>query len=60
LGLIAAFLFSTLLISAACVIKAGTGIAIGGFIIGDVLPGAYVIQVNGNQEDFAQAELAIS
>jgi hypothetical protein len=44
--------------SAACAIQAGTGIANGGFIIGNVLPGSYVIQVTGNQGDFAQAVLS--
>ena len=45
--------------SAACVIQAGTGVAYGGFIIGNVLPGSYVIQVTGNQGDFAQTVLAV-
>ena len=45
--------------TAACVIQAGTGIAYGGFIIGNVLPGSYVIQVTGNQGDFAQTVLAV-
>jgi len=45
--------------TAACVIQAGTGVAYGGFIIGNVLPGEYVIQVTGNQGDFAQTVLAI-
>jgi hypothetical protein len=44
--------------SAACAIQAGTGVANGGFIIGDVLPGSYVIQVTGNQGDFAQTVLS--
>ena len=44
--------------SAACAIQAGTGVANGGFIIGNVLPGSYVIQVTGNQGDFAQAVLS--
>jgi len=43
----------------ACVIQAGTGIANGGFIIGNVLPGAYVIQVTGDQGDFAQTVVAV-
>ena len=46
--------------SSACAIQMGTGIANGGFIIGNVLPGAYVIQVTGDQGDFAQTVLAIS
>jgi hypothetical protein len=45
--------------TAACVIQAGTGVAYGGFIVGNVLPGSYVIQVTGNQGDFAQTVLAI-
>jgi hypothetical protein len=43
----------------ACVIQAGTGVAHGGFIVGNVLPGSYVIQVTGNQGDFAQTVLAV-
>jgi len=45
--------------TAACVIQSGTGVAYGGFIVGNVLPGEYVIQVTGNQGDFAQTVLAI-
>jgi hypothetical protein len=45
--------------TAACVIQAGTGVAYGGFIIGNVLPGSYVIQVTGNQGDFAQTVLTV-
>ena len=45
--------------TAACVIQAGTGVAYGGFIVGNVLPGSYVIQVTGNQGDFAQIVLAV-
>ena len=45
--------------SAACAIQAGTGVANGGFIVGNVLPGSYVIQVTGNQGDFAQTVLAV-
>jgi hypothetical protein len=45
--------------TAACVIQAGTGVAHGGFIVGNVLPGSYVIQVTGNQGDFAQTVLAV-
>jgi hypothetical protein len=45
--------------TAACVIQAGTGVAYGGFIIGNVLPGSYVVQVTGNQGDFAQTVLAV-
>jgi hypothetical protein len=46
--------------SAACAIQVGTGVANGGFIIGVALPGSYVIQVTGNQGDFAQTLLSIS
>lgn len=45
--------------TSACVIQAGTGVAYGGFIVGNVLPGSYVIQVTGNQGDFAQTVLAV-
>ena len=45
--------------SAACAIRTGTGVANGGFIIGNVLPGSYLIQVTGNQGDFAQAVLTV-
>ena len=31
----------------------------GGFMLGNVLPGEYVIQVTGNEGDFAQAVLAV-
>ncbi len=45
--------------TAACVIQVGSGDAYGGFIIGNVLPGSYVIQVTGNQGDFAQTLLTV-
>ena len=45
--------------TAACVIQSGTGVATGGFIIGNVLPGEYVIQVTGNQGDFVQTVLSV-
>jgi hypothetical protein len=45
--------------TAACVIQAGTGVAQGSFIVGNVLPGSYVIQVSGNQGDFAQTILVV-
>ena len=45
--------------TSACVIQAGTGVAYGGFIVGNVLPGSYVIQVTGNQGDSAQTVVAI-
>ena len=44
--------------SAACAIQLGTGVAYGGFIVGNVLPGSYVIQVTGDQGDFAQTILS--
>jgi hypothetical protein len=43
----------------ACVIPSGTGMPYGGFIIGNVLPGEYVVQLTGNQGDSAQAILAV-
>jgi len=45
--------------TAACVIQAGTGVAYGGFIVGNVLPGSYVIEVRGDQGDFAQTVLTV-
>lgn len=48
-----------LILNGACVIQEGTGIAYGGFIIGNVLPGEYVIQITGNQGDFAQTVLSV-
>jgi len=45
--------------TAACVIQAGTGFAIGGFVVGNVLPGNYVIQITGNEGDSAQAILVV-
>lgn len=45
--------------TAACVIQSGTGMPYGGFIIGNVLPGEYVVQLTGNQGDSAQAILAV-
>jgi len=47
-------------LSSACVVQAGTGAPYGGFILGNVLPGSYVIQVTGDQGDFAQAVLSVS
>lgn len=44
---------------AACVIQVGSGLPTGGFTIGNVLPGQYVIQITGNQGDFAQALLNV-
>lgn len=46
--------------SAACVIRLGTGVAHGGFIVGNVLPGSYVIQITGNQGDSAQTILSVN
>lgn len=43
---------------AACVTRDGS--VFGGFIVGNVLPGAYVVQASGNQGDFAQAILEIT
>ena len=45
--------------TAACIIQSGTGIAVGGFIIGYVLPGNYVVQIIGDQGDFAQAIVVV-
>ena len=45
--------------TAACVIQSGSGTPHGGFTIGNVLPGEYVIQITGNQGDSAQAILAV-
>ena len=45
--------------TAACAIPSGTGMPYGGFIIGNVLPGEYVVQVTGNQGDSAQAILTV-
>jgi hypothetical protein len=45
--------------TAACVIQSGSGIPNGGFIIGNVLPGQYVIQLIGNQGDSGQAIIAV-
>lgn len=45
--------------TAACVIQSGTGMAVGGFIVGNVLPGNYVVQLTGNAGDFAQAVIVI-
>jgi len=43
--------------TAACIIESGT--ALGSFLIGNVLPGEYVIQITGNQGDSAQALLDV-
>ena len=46
--------------SAACVTRAGTGVVSGSFIVGNVVPGQYVIQVTGDRGDFAQAALNVT
>jgi hypothetical protein len=43
----------------ACVIQAGSGTPHGSFTVGNILPGQYVIQVTGNQGDWAQALLSV-
>ena len=43
----------------ACVTQSGSGILHGGFIIGNVLPGEYVIQLTGNQGDSGQAIITV-
>ena len=43
----------------ACVIQVGSGTPHGSFIIGNVLPGQYVVQINGNRGDSAQAILSV-
>lgn len=48
-----------LILNGACVVQSGTGTPQGGFLIGNVLPGEYVIQVEGNQGDSAQAVVAV-
>lgn len=45
--------------TAACSIQAGSGLPIAGFTIGNALPGQYVIQVTGNQGDYAQAIVSV-
>jgi len=45
--------------TAACVIRLGSGVAYGGFTVGNVLPGQYVIQITGNQGDSAQTIIAV-
>ena len=47
------------ILSQACVVETGTTMVIGSFMIGNVLPGDYVIQVTGNQGDSAQALLEV-
>jgi len=51
---------SMVILSSACVVQAGTGMPNGGFMVGNILPGQYVIQVTGNEGDFAQAILAVN
>ncbi len=50
---------NSLFINSACVVQVGTGAPDGGFIVGNVLPGSYVIQVTGNDGDFAQAIIQV-
>jgi hypothetical protein len=50
----------SVIISGACVIRIGTGLLTGGFIVGYVTPGVqYVIQATGNQGDSAQVLLTV-
>jgi len=49
---------ANVVMSAACVTAGGS--LSGGFMVGNVMPGAYVIQASGNQGDFAQALLQVS
>jgi|SRR5208283_617306 len=49
---------SSVVTSAACVVSAG--VLTGGFIVGNVLPGAYVIEATGDQGDLAQALLNVN
>jgi hypothetical protein len=46
------------IISGACVIQDGS--LAGGFIVGNVLPGAYVIEATGDYGDFAEAILQVT
>jgi len=46
--------------SAGCAVRVGTGVVSGSFIVGNVVPGQYVIEVSGNQGDFAQAVLNVT
>ena len=47
--------------SGACrVVQVGKGLVNGSFLVGNTLPGQYVIQVTGNQGDFAQAVLIVA
>ena len=50
---------SSMILSSACVVNGGTGTPYGGFSIGNVLSGDYVIQVTGNYGDFAQAIIQV-
>jgi len=45
--------------SAACAVVLGSGLTNSSFIIGNVVPGQYLIQISGNQGDFAQAVLNV-
>ena len=44
----------------ACSITGGTGVASGSFTVGNVNPGTYVIQVQGNTGDTAQASFTVT
>ena len=46
--------------SAGCAIQIGTGVTQGSFIVGNVVPGQYVIQVTGDQGDSAQTVLNVT
>jgi hypothetical protein len=45
---------SSIVTAAACSMRLGTGNPSGSFTVGNVAPGQYVIQVTGNQGDYAQ------
>src|SRR5208282_4018004 len=45
--------------SAACAVVLGSGLTNSSFLIGNVVPGQYLIQISGNQGDFAQAVLNV-
>ena len=49
---------ANVVMSAACVTSGGS--LSGGFTVGNVMPGAYVIQASGNQGDFADAILQVN
>lgn len=49
---------AALVTGSACVTRGGS--LVGGFTVGNVMPGDYVVQATGNQGDFAQAVLDVS